>query len=109
MQGTSTIVQYVREGDLVTAWAVQRSWQRGVFVETARWQVPFSSLRREPVPFGTPPGPLGYGREDLIAGGVIKPALHTFDSHPYLSLCPDAVGVGRYSRESQSQRLSMGT
>ncbi len=87
-QGTSTIVQYVRTGDVVTAYHVQRSWYRGAFVETARWLAPggIAAMRREPVPFGTPPGPLGYDRADLIAGGFIKPALHTFDSHPYLAL-----------------------
>jgi hypothetical protein len=88
-QGTSTIVQYVRQGDLVTAWHVQRSWYRGAFVETARWLAPggIAALKRE-VTYGIAPGPLAYGRRDLIAGGFIKPALHTFDSHPYLSLNP---------------------
>lgn len=87
-QGTSTIVQYIREGDVVTAHVVHRSWYRGAFVETARWLVPggIRSLRREPTVYGLPPNPLGYGRADLILGGVIRPALHTFDSHPYLSL-----------------------
>jgi hypothetical protein len=86
-QGTSTIVQYVRDGDLVTAYMVHRSWYRGQFTETARWLVPggIPVLRREPV-YGLAPGPLGYGRADLLAGGVIKPALHTFDGHPFLSL-----------------------
>ncbi len=64
--GTSTIVQYVREGDLVTAYCVHRSWYRGQFVETARWVVPggIAAIRREPL--GLPPGPLGYGREERV-------------------------------------------
>lgn len=86
--GTSTIVQYVRDCDFVLTYHVQRSWHRGAFVETARWLAPggIAAIRREPLPFGTPPGPLGYGRADMIAGGFVKPALHTFDSLPYLSL-----------------------
>jgi hypothetical protein len=85
-QGTSTIIQYVRDGDIVTPYAVHRAWHHGEFRETARWRVPFTQLKREPVPFGTPPGSLAYGRQDLVAGGFTKPALHTFDSHPYLAL-----------------------
>lgn len=85
-QGTSTIVQYVREGDFVNAFAVQRSWHRGRFVETARWRVPFTHLRREPTDL--PPGPLGYGRDDLLAAGFVKRAGHTFEHLPYLSLNP---------------------
>lgn len=87
--GTSTIVQYAREGDMVTAYVVQRTWYRGAFVETARWVVPggISAIRRETT-YGIPPGPLGYGREDLILGGLVKPAGHTYNSLPYLSLNP---------------------
>lgn len=83
-EGTSTIIQYVREGDVVAPFCVQRSWIRGAFVETARWRVPFAHLYREPLPLG----PLGYGRDDLIAGGFIKPYERTLDGIPYLSLHP---------------------
>lgn len=87
--GTSTIVQYERAGDIVVAHFVLREWRGSTLVEIARWLVPggIGALKREAT-YGTPPGPLGYGRADLIAGGVIKPALHTFDSHPYLALKP---------------------
>jgi hypothetical protein len=86
MHGTSTIVQYVREGEIVVAYAVQREWCRGRFLETARWRVPWTQLQRET--FYGAPGPLGYGRADLIAGGVIKPAGHSYEQLPFLSLNP---------------------
>lgn len=87
-QGTSTIVQYTRVGDVVTAHFVHRSWFRGKFVETARWLVPggIRAIVREPIPL--PVGPLGYGREDLLASGLVKPSLYAFDALPCLRLNP---------------------
>jgi hypothetical protein len=88
--GTSTIVQYVREGDMVTAYYVQRSWHAGRFGETARWRANIAQMYRDrevEVP-GLPPGPLTYGRADLLAAGAVKPACCTFDHLPFLSLLP---------------------
>jgi hypothetical protein len=83
---TSTIVQYVREGDHVSAYRVERSWS-GERMNMCIWPIAIESLRRDPMP-SIPPGPLGYGRADLLAAGVIKPALHTLDGLPFLSLNP---------------------
>lgn len=84
MKHFSTIVQYVREGNFVRAYFVTRVWRDGRIDVCDFDDADLTRFCREPVP--APPGPLGYGRADLLAAGVIKPAGHTFDHLPFLAV-----------------------